>query len=65
MQTTQAEEVVAKIPNGASLLIGGFMAVGTPARIIDDIVRRAKRACPTMPSEIASRKPTSRARPAM
>ena len=33
MQTTQAEEVVAKIPNGASLLIGGFMAVGTPERI--------------------------------
>ena len=43
MQTTQAEEVVAKIPNGASLLIGGFMAVGTPERIIDEIVRQEKR----------------------
>ena len=43
MQTTQAEEVVAKIPNGASLLIGGFMAVGTPERIIDEIVRQGKR----------------------
>ena len=43
MQTTQAEAAVAKIPNGASLLIGGFMAVGTPERIIDEIVRQGKR----------------------
>jgi acetate CoA/acetoacetate CoA-transferase alpha subunit len=43
MQTTQAEEAVAKIPNGASLLIGGFMAVGTPERIVDEIVRQGKR----------------------
>ena len=43
MQTTQAEAAVAKIPNGASLLIGGFMAVGTPERIIDEIVRQEKR----------------------
>ena len=43
MQTTQAEEVVAKIPNCARLLIGGFMAVGTPERIIDEIVRQEKR----------------------
>ena len=43
MQTAQAEEAVAKIPNGASLLIGGFMAVGTPERIIDEIVRQGKR----------------------
>ena len=28
------EEAVAKIPNGASLLIGGFMAVGSPLRVI-------------------------------
>jgi acetate CoA/acetoacetate CoA-transferase alpha subunit len=31
------------IPNGASLMIGGFMAVGTPERIIDEIVRQNKR----------------------
>ena len=28
------------IPDGASLMIGGFMAVGTPERIIDEIVRQ-------------------------
>ena len=43
MKTTPAEEAVAKIPNSASLLIGGFMAVGTPERIIDEIVRQEKR----------------------
>ena len=31
------------IPNGASLLIGGFMAVGSPLRVIDEIVRQRKR----------------------
>ena len=43
MQTISVEEAVAKIPDGASLLIGGFMAVGTPERIIDEIVRQGKR----------------------
>jgi acetate CoA/acetoacetate CoA-transferase alpha subunit len=37
------EEAVAMIPNGASLLIGGFMAVGSPLRVIDEIVRQGKR----------------------
>jgi acetate CoA/acetoacetate CoA-transferase alpha subunit len=31
------------IPDGASLLIGGFMAVGTPERVVDEIVRQNKR----------------------
>jgi acetate CoA/acetoacetate CoA-transferase alpha subunit len=31
------------IPDGASLMIGGFMAVGTPERIMDEIVRQNKR----------------------
>jgi acetate CoA/acetoacetate CoA-transferase alpha subunit len=31
------------IPDGASLMIGGFMAVGTPERLIDEIVRQGKR----------------------
>jgi acetate CoA/acetoacetate CoA-transferase alpha subunit len=31
------------IPNGASLMIGGFMGVGTPDRLIDEIVRQGKR----------------------
>jgi acetate CoA/acetoacetate CoA-transferase alpha subunit len=43
MQTIPVEAAVAKIEDGASLLIGGFMAVGTPERVIDEIVRQGKR----------------------
>jgi acetate CoA/acetoacetate CoA-transferase alpha subunit len=31
------------IPDGASLMVGGFLAVGTPERVIDEIVRQNKR----------------------
>jgi acetate CoA/acetoacetate CoA-transferase alpha subunit len=31
------------IPDGASLMIGGFMGVGTPERVVDELVRQGKR----------------------
>lgn len=31
------------IPDGASIMIGGFMAVGTPDRLIDELVRQQRR----------------------
>jgi acetate CoA/acetoacetate CoA-transferase alpha subunit len=43
MQTVSLEQSVSMIPDGASLMIGGFMAVGTPERVIDEIVRQKKR----------------------
>jgi acetate CoA/acetoacetate CoA-transferase alpha subunit len=43
MQTVSLEQSVALIPDGASLMIGGFMAVGTPERVIDEMVRQRKR----------------------
>ena len=43
MQTLSLDGVVAKIPDGASLMIGGFMGVGTPERLIDELVRQGKR----------------------
>jgi len=43
MQTVSLEQSVAMIPDGASLMIGGFMAVGTPERVVDEIVRQQKR----------------------
>jgi acetate CoA/acetoacetate CoA-transferase alpha subunit len=43
LHTISLTQAVAMIPDGASLMIGGFMAVGTPGRIIDEIVRQNKR----------------------
>jgi len=43
MQTTTLEQAVARIPNGAVLMIGGFMGVGTPEGLIDELVRQGKR----------------------
>jgi acetate CoA/acetoacetate CoA-transferase alpha subunit len=31
------------IPDGASLMIGGFMGVGTPERVMDGIMRQGNR----------------------
>ena len=36
-------EAVAAIPDGAVLMIGGFMGAGTPPRLIDELVRQGKR----------------------
>ena len=43
MQTISLERSVEMIPDGASLMIGGFMAVGTPERVVDELVRQEKR----------------------
>jgi len=43
MRTTPLEEAVARIAHGASLMIGGFMGVGTPERLVDELVRQGKR----------------------
>jgi acetate CoA/acetoacetate CoA-transferase alpha subunit len=43
MRTTTLEAAIARIPNGASLMIGGFMAVGTPECLMDELIRQGKR----------------------
>ena len=43
MKTLPVEEAVTMIPDGASLMIGGFMGVGTPERLIDELVCTASR----------------------
>jgi acetate CoA/acetoacetate CoA-transferase alpha subunit len=42
MRTVSAEEAVAMIPNGARLMVGGFMGIGTPERLVDELVRQHK-----------------------
>ena len=43
MQCISVESAVAMIPDGAILMIGGFMGVGTPERLVDELVRQRKR----------------------
>jgi acetate CoA/acetoacetate CoA-transferase alpha subunit len=43
MKTIELADAVAKIPDGASLMIGGFMGVGTPERLMNELVRQGKR----------------------
>src|ERR1700749_4182184 len=42
MRAVSIEEAVAMIPPGASIMVGGFMGVGTPERLLDEVVRQKK-----------------------
>jgi acetate CoA/acetoacetate CoA-transferase alpha subunit len=53
MRTTTVADAVAKIPDGASLMVGGFMGVGTPERIVDEIVRQGKRSLTVIANDTA------------
>jgi acetate CoA/acetoacetate CoA-transferase alpha subunit len=54
MRTISVEEAVEQIPDQASLLIGGFMGVGTPERVISEIVRQKKRNLTVIANDTAS-----------
>lgn len=42
MKAVSVEEAIAMIPPGASIMVGGFMGVGTPERLLDEVVRQQK-----------------------
>jgi acetate CoA/acetoacetate CoA-transferase alpha subunit len=42
MKTLPLERAVEAIPEGASLMVGGFMGVGTPEPIVDELVRQRR-----------------------
>ena len=43
MQCVSFEKAVALIPDGASIMVGGFMGIGTPEGLVDELVRQGKR----------------------
>ena len=42
-KATSCKSAVEMIPDGASLMIGGFMGVGSPHRLIDELVRQGRK----------------------
>ena len=54
MKTIPLKESIAMIPDGASVMIGGFMAVGTPERAINELVRQNKRDLTVIANDTAS-----------
>lgn len=54
MKVLSLADAVALIPDGASLMIGGFMGVGTPERVVDELVRQGKRDLTVIANDTAS-----------
>jgi acetate CoA/acetoacetate CoA-transferase alpha subunit len=54
MNTVPLDRAVAMIPDGASVMVGGFMGVGTPERMIDEIVRQGKKDLTVIANDTAS-----------
>jgi len=46
-------DAVALIPDGARLMIGGFMGVGSPRRLIDELVRQGRRSLTIISNDTA------------
>jgi len=53
MKTIWLPQAVELIPNGASLMVGGFMGVGSPERVIDELVRQGKRELTIIANDIS------------
>lgn len=43
MKTISLEGAAAMIPDGASVMIGGFVGIGTPERLIEELARQGRR----------------------
>ena len=42
-RTVKAADVAEAMPDGSTLLVGGFTAVGSPRRLIDALVRQGRK----------------------
>jgi acetate CoA/acetoacetate CoA-transferase alpha subunit len=54
MKTIPVKEAVGMIPNGARLMIGGFMGCGTPEPLMDELVRQEKHDLTVIANDTAS-----------
>jgi acetate CoA/acetoacetate CoA-transferase alpha subunit len=54
MKTVSLEDAVAMIPDGASVMVGGFMGVGTPERVMDELTRQGKRELTVIANDTAT-----------
>jgi acetate CoA/acetoacetate CoA-transferase alpha subunit len=54
MKAVSVEEAIAMIPAGASIMVGGFMGVGTPQRLVDEMVRQHKAALSVISNDAAT-----------
>jgi acetate CoA/acetoacetate CoA-transferase alpha subunit len=54
VQTVALEKAVALIPDGATLMVGGFMGVGTPERVMDELVKQGKADLTVIANDTAS-----------
>jgi acetate CoA/acetoacetate CoA-transferase alpha subunit len=53
MKTVSLEQAVALIPDGASVMVGGFMGVGTPEPLMDELVRQGRRGLTVIANDTA------------
>jgi acetate CoA/acetoacetate CoA-transferase alpha subunit len=42
METVTLAKAIGLIPDGATIMVGGFMAIGTPEHLMDELVRQGK-----------------------
>ncbi len=53
MKTIPLDQAVSMIPDGASLMIGGFMGCGTPEPLVDELLRQGKQGLTVIANDTA------------
>jgi acyl CoA:acetate/3-ketoacid CoA transferase len=59
MKTISLKEAIELVPDSATIMIGGFMGVGTPEAIIDELVRQKRKISSSSPTTLQRRESES------